>query len=154
MATAKRERERYAKDPEYRQRKIAYSRARRLANRDEINARQRTRYHADPAERRRRVCGVYGLTVHEFDAILARQGNACGICRRSFRGTPHIDHCHLTGWVRGLLCGGCNTGLGSFGDNPAFMFSGRLLHAGLGGTFDRLLQRRGERDDVQHRRVQ
>ena len=133
MTDAKRQRERYAEEPEYRQRKRDHSNAWARANRDKINARQRTRYATDPGfraaererarkDRRRRICRTCGLTVQDFDAMLARQGNACGICRRRFRGTPHIDHCHLTGWVRGLLCHGCNTGIGSFGDNPAFMF--------------------------------
>src|SRR5262245_48683337 len=44
MTDAKRQRERYAEDPQYRQRKRDHSNAWARANRDKINARQRTRY--------------------------------------------------------------------------------------------------------------
>ena len=53
--------------------------------------------------------------------MLARQQGACAICKRPFRRTPCIDHCPLSGWVRGLLCHGCNSGLGQFGENPALL---------------------------------
>ena len=64
----------------------------------------------------------YGITQDEFDSIYARQGGKCAICLVDFdekeRTTrPHVDHCHLTGKVRGLLCLACNSGLGQFGDD-------------------------------------
>lgn len=64
----------------------------------------------------------YGLSAEEYSAMLARQRYACGICERPFVSTPHVDHCHITRWVRGLLCRSCNLGLGTFEDNPAFLF--------------------------------
>lgn len=63
----------------------------------------------------------YGLTAERFDQMLAEQGNACAICRKSFDGESkgiHIDHDHVTGQVRALLCTTCNTGLGAFMDSP------------------------------------
>lgn len=65
----------------------------------------------------------YGLSIAEVEEMLARQGGVCAICgsagpdSRGFR--PHIDHCHKSGKVRGVLCGRCNAGLGSFCDNTA-----------------------------------
>lgn len=32
-------------------------------------------------------------------------------------GTLHLDHCHTTGRFRGWLCSGCNTAIGTLGDN-------------------------------------
>jgi hypothetical protein len=65
----------------------------------------------------------YGLTHGEFDEMLAAQNGACAICGRTDSGRKttenlHIDHCHKTGKIRGLLCDFCNNGLARFCDNP------------------------------------
>lgn len=45
--------------------------------------------------------------------MLVSQGGACAICRKPFVKTPHVDHRHIDGKVRGLLCAGCNTKVAS-----------------------------------------
>jgi hypothetical protein len=66
---------------------------------------------------------LYGMEPGEYEAMLAKQGGVCAICRTAeWRGkgnSPHIDHDHATGLVRGILCGVCNNGLGNFADDPA-----------------------------------
>lgn len=65
------------------------------------------------------LCKRYGTTVAWFDKTLEEQGGACAICRvvpEKYR--LHIDHCHSSGRVRGLLCNSCNTGIGHFHDDP------------------------------------
>lgn len=59
----------------------------------------------------------HGITRADYERMDAEQNGLCAICQRR----PHaqIDHCHKTGKVRGLLCPGCNTALGKFGDNAA-----------------------------------
>lgn len=62
----------------------------------------------------------YGLSPSAFSELLSKQSNQCGICRACFVRTPHVDHDHKTGKVRGLLCSGCNTGLGRL-ERPGFI---------------------------------
>lgn len=59
----------------------------------------------------------YGLSRADFDAFLKKQRGKCAICRKAR--ALDVDHCHVTGVVRGLLCRGCNVGLGMLGDNAA-----------------------------------
>lgn len=72
----------------------------------------------------------YDLSLEQFINILVEQKNACLICERVFthhndtgkKGlSPHVDHCHETGMVRGLLCDRCNRGLGHFLDDSTLM---------------------------------
>jgi hypothetical protein len=68
----------------------------------------------------------YGITLEERDSLLDNQDNLCAICystinfeinSRNIGNSAVIDHCHGKGHIRGVLCGSCNTGLGSFKDN-------------------------------------
>ena len=54
-----------------------------------------------------------------YDAQLVKQGGGCAICgaRPKVR-RLNVDHEHLSGAVRGLLCARCNRGLGWFADRP------------------------------------
>jgi Recombination endonuclease VII len=63
---------------------------------------------------------TYGLSPEEFAAMVAAQGNRCAICDRDMGAgmSRHIDHCHATGRLRGLLCTRCNGALGMAGDSP------------------------------------
>jgi hypothetical protein len=56
----------------------------------------------------------YGITSADVDALIAAQGGVCALCRE--RTPEHVDHDHLNGRVRGVLCSCCNQGLGNFRD--------------------------------------
>ena len=63
----------------------------------------------------------YGLTVEDFQRMFQAQAGRCAICHDPFVKRPHVDHCHSTGRVRGLLCRLCNVSLGGFRDNPKLL---------------------------------
>jgi len=65
------------------------------------------------AYRWKRIHARYGLTEENYAKLKKVQRGLCALCRRR-NGKKHlvVDHCHKTGKVRGLLCGGCNTALG------------------------------------------
>lgn len=67
-------------------------------------------------------CDRYQLSPGSVVQMLVEQGGRCGVCRTPITiGRCHVDHCHVTGVVRGLLCATCNNGLGSFKDDPALL---------------------------------
>ncbi len=75
-------------------------------------------------ERHRRksyLKNTYGITIEQYDEMLAAQGGVCAICGNAEADARlyklHVDHCHSTGKVRGLLCGACNRGIGNLGDD-------------------------------------
>ncbi len=71
----------------------------------------------------RRLEYLYGITAEEHKALLIKQNNACSICKVIPKTTLHVDHCHATNKVRGLLCGNCNRAIGLMKDNPEFFMS-------------------------------
>ena len=68
----------------------------------------------------------YGIDKTKYDDLLNKQSGLCAICLKPEMGKNgsgkieclSIDHNHMSGTVRGLLCGDCNRGLGLFKDNP------------------------------------
>lgn len=89
-------------DPAFRKRKADWQKA---------NPERRTvhgrRYH-------------YGMTGAQFDEMFAAQGNACLVCKSTEPDGKmpwHVDHCHESGNIRGILCRHCNCALGMAKDN-------------------------------------
>ena len=65
--------------------------------------------------RRRR----FGLTPKQYNEILEKQGGVCAICnRKNNNGTTlSVDHDHVTGEIRELLCNNCNVTIGNCEEN-------------------------------------
>ena len=132
-------RRRYAEDSDYRAKENARNRANYKAHRQERIERQLKYDKAHRQQRlerqrqwwqsigpQRRRCQQlkhYGITLEAYEKLLELQGGACAICREKFTATPYVDHCHVTGKVRGLVCRRCNTGLGCFRDDERLMIA-------------------------------
>jgi Autographiviridae endonuclease VII len=95
-------RERYANDPDYR---------------------AKLRKRANKARRGAELRRYYGMSLEDYDAKLAAQSGVCAMCGRKFKRSLCVDHCHKTGLLRGLLCRGCNVGIGNLGDDWRFLFT-------------------------------
>lgn len=61
----------------------------------------------------------YGITLKKYSDMLASQNGVCAICGTHEQSVQFgkvvelsVDHNHITGEVRGLLCMACNQGLG------------------------------------------
>lgn len=61
----------------------------------------------------------YGITLAERDQMIEDQNNRCACCNDEFEKSlyTHVDHCHTTLKIRGILCHNCNKGLGNFKDS-------------------------------------
>lgn len=81
----------------------------------------RERYAADSRPFKNRVLKMkYGITLAQYESMAAAQCGVCAICGNAEEDgrALAVDHDHATGEIRGLLCGGCNLGLGNMGDSP------------------------------------
>jgi Autographiviridae endonuclease VII len=102
----------------------------RETHKDQINERARLKWRTDPELREKRRLWqrknvfqkVYGISMADYEAMFERQGGACAICKRTGV-TLCVDHCHLTGEVRGLLCSQCNSAIGFCSDDPTVLLA-------------------------------
>lgn len=64
---------------------------------------------------------AYGITADEYEQMLRNQNGLCSICGHPPRNRKrlHLDHDHVTGTVRDLLCHQCNLTIGSAQDDPS-----------------------------------
>jgi hypothetical protein len=74
------------------------------------------------------VQAIYGLAEGDYEKLYRFQDGRCAGCQRATGRTKRlaVDHSHLTGEVRGLLCGPCNRMVGWFRDDPSTF--GRLAN--------------------------
>ena len=79
--------------------------------------------------RRQHLRRKYDISVEEYDEMLKMQSGACAVCKTEKAGGKHnvfcVDHDHVTGKVRELLCKDCNIVLVIINDSPEHL--GRLM---------------------------
>ena len=71
----------------------------------------------------------YNITVDKYDSMLAEQLSKCAICDTFLvdgsdrhHDRPVVDHNHVTGEVRQLLCSRCNLALGNMNDSSEYAY--------------------------------
>jgi hypothetical protein len=128
-------REKYAQNKEEMRER---SRAWQAANPEKVKASKKREYEKNKARylaynktqydrksyvaRNRRAQGMIFAPGQTEESMLSEQNGVCALCPREISldvpRSLHVDHCHETGRVRGLLCHKCNPGLGQFEDDP------------------------------------
>lgn len=95
----------------------------RLANADRIKS-----YRAANRQKhyRQELVRKYKVSVGWFDSQMERQKGKCLGCGIALswstkQTTPHVDHCHKSSIVRGILCNRCNSVIGLCGDSPSLL---------------------------------
>lgn len=86
---------------------------------------QRKKYRQTNSYKNSCLKHYYHISLEEYNKLLKQQNNVCAICGKE-ESDKHkngiikrlsVDHCHITGKIRGLLCNKCNKGIGMFNDN-------------------------------------
>ena len=70
-----------------------------------------------------RLKKLYGISLAQYEKMFASHSGLCDACGcqptgKRAKAKLQVDHCHGTGFIRGLLCGNCNTALGMLSDSP------------------------------------
>lgn len=94
-----------------------------LEKQKEYRKKNRKKYLGDLREAKLRR--QYGMTLKDYDNMVIEQLGSCAICNEPnvTKRNMHIDHCHKTGRIRGLLCSKCNQAIGLFRDSEQNMLN-------------------------------
>lgn len=76
---------------------------------------------SNPATKDRHLRSKYGISSDQWESLWESQDRRCAVCAAEWvEGARefHVDHDHVTGRVRAILCHGCNVSLGFLGESP------------------------------------
>lgn len=86
-------------------------------NRARLNANAKNWSRRNPDRvRAARIKYRYGITSEDVRLRVVEQGGLCKVCAAA--PATDVDHNHVTGMVRGVLCGDCNRAIGLLRDDP------------------------------------
>lgn len=88
-------------------------------NPDKVKEAKRRHKQRNPNYSRLLTLKRHNISYQHFEKMITDSKNKCEICGSEFKSIPsiHLDHCHKSGKVRGLLCSFCNTALGLIKDD-------------------------------------
>jgi len=122
-------RRKYLQSEKYKQAKREYY----LRNKEKILKRNKKRRESKDGRRRYTDTSLkmnYNISIDEYEKLYNEQSGVCAICKkpeiRVLNGRPlrlGVDHDHVTGKIRGLLCSSCNTALGLLKEDPSIFIS-------------------------------
>jgi hypothetical protein len=125
-----------AEHAEYRSKCLARATEWRRANPEKsAEISRRSRGKMCPVKKKdRNLRKKYGITIEQFEQMLADQGGVCFLCNKPpAEGKQlHVDHCHKTHKVRALLCNQCNWYLGKI-DADRTLLDRLFCYVELGG---------------------
>lgn len=96
------------------------------------------KWNQDNVEKRRAYALMYnyGITLDQYNELLNRQNNRCGVCNKhesDFKTKLAVDHDHQTGEIFGLLCWQCNHKIiGEYRDPSIYEKAASFLTKGTG----------------------
>lgn len=66
----------------------------------------------------------YGITLDDYNKMFSIQNGSCKLCNKTHKNNKplHVDHCHKTNKVRGLLCFSCNWYMSNIDNDPDILF--------------------------------
>ncbi len=75
-------------------------------------------------QKRNQLKRKFGITLEQYNNMLEDQNHRCAVCKEiQTQKMLAVDHCHITGRIRGLLCENCNRGIGLLKDSPSILQS-------------------------------
>lgn len=115
----------YHENPQYRANQDRRAADWHRNNPEKSRAMNKASYDRTPAEkkRNRNLRKKYGITIEQYEEMLTKQNGVCAICKKPPAEDKllHVDHCHKTSVVRGLLCNQCNWYLGKIDHDPGLI---------------------------------